>query len=806
MANRRKVNWKAGNALQELSLKMGFKTSADLAKVLKLNKGTLSKIFSGETYNPRVQTTQKMVTAFASRSGQSPGEILEQIIKIYNSSESPYTPEDIEVLRQIITDSISRDSEEVTFSESNEVKAVDVSSNCCQSLTEDSHQKTEEDTVAKTSSIYQNLPTRDYSSFIGRGTEITRLLELLYPDCATSQISVQGMGGIGKTALVLEAAYRCLEASCGDRTSVEAPRFQAIIFTSAQQQHLTSMGIWQRRRAQQRTQRDIFRAIARTLNRPDITLLPLDAQWEGIQECLARQRTLLIVDNLETLDDREDVLPILSDLPPTVKVVVTTREHVPFIPIRLECLPKQEALHLIARQLEEKQVQLNNEQSQQLYQKTCGVPAAIVYTIGQLVAGYLLEDVLWKLTQSTSDISHYCFSNSIEPLLGQPPHQLLMALAMFPRPVKREAIAYVASVEERGAIVEGFARLMQLSLVNEQLEKYTMLPLTRSYVEAQLKTHSNFQRSAQERFVKWYLEFIRIHGNTNFKEWQNYHDLEGEWQNITRAIEWCLSPERYKDFQEFWLYLKGFTRFYGYWDERLSWMDWLIEAAKQRQDWETVAKAMFDKAETLTLIDQPAPLQEAIALCHQALESHKSTVSTLPFDVMTTLAFLYINQQQFDLAREWLAKGKNWLERFDGEQSTRDRLQIYLLYYQAQICLNTSDLDPAKKLYDKALLKAKTIGWRLGIIYIYGWLASVAIEQGHFKEAESLLNQNFIEANDNNDRRCIAVYKHSFARLEKARGNLAECHHWAKLAKEDFERLKMLREVKKINTLIQDLW
>ena len=318
----------------------------------------------------------------------------------------------------------------------------------------------------------------------------------------------------------------------------------------------------------------------------------------------------------------------MSDLPPTVKVVVTTREHVPFIPIRLECLPKEEAMRLLVRQLQEKGVQLNNEQSQRLYQKTCGVPVAIVYTIGQLAAGYLLEDVLWKLTQPTSDISHYCFSSSMAPLSGQPPHQLLMALAMFPQPVTREAIASVAGVEDRSAVVEGFARLVQLSLVNQQLENYTMLPLTRSYVEALLKTDCNFQQSARERWVNWYLEFTRKHGSLNFKEWQYYQSLEGEWENLTSAIEWCISKDRYENFQDFWSYLKGFTRFYGYWGERLYWMDWLIEAGKQRQDWQTVANAMFDKAETIALIDQPAQLQEAIALCHQALEFHKSSEST----------------------------------------------------------------------------------------------------------------------------------------------------------------------------------
>ena len=172
---------------------------------------------------------------------------------------------------------------------------------------------------------------------------------------------------------------------------------------------------------------------------------------------------------------------------------------------------------------------------------------------------------------------------------------------------------------------------------------------------------------------------------------------------------------------------------------------------------------------------------------------------------MTTLAFLSINQEQFDLAREWLAKGKNWLERFDGEQSTRERLQIYLLYYQAQICLNTNDLEPAKKLFDKTLLKVEAITWKLGIIYIYGWLASIAIEQGELEKAQSWLDRGFPEAKYNNYRRCIAVYKHAFARLEKARGNLAECYHLAELAKADFEHLKMLRDLKKVDTLLQDL-
>ncbi|MEO0934171.1 MAG: hypothetical protein AAFY21_10590, partial [Cyanobacteria bacterium J06641_2] len=42
-----------------------------------------------------------------------------------------------------------------------------------------------------------------------------------------------------------------------------------------------------------------------------------------------------------SIEDKEDVLPFLYDLPPTVKVIITTREQTLFVPIRLDSLPKE---------------------------------------------------------------------------------------------------------------------------------------------------------------------------------------------------------------------------------------------------------------------------------------------------------------------------------------------------------------------------------------------------------------------------------------------------------------------------------
>ncbi len=88
-----------------------------------------------------------------------------------------------------------------------------------------------------------NLPARDRTHLVGRQEEIARLLELLSPHHAAPLISVDGIGGVGKTALVLEVAYHCWKASTGEEPNPKVPQFEAIIFVSAKQQYLTPDGL-----------------------------------------------------------------------------------------------------------------------------------------------------------------------------------------------------------------------------------------------------------------------------------------------------------------------------------------------------------------------------------------------------------------------------------------------------------------------------------------------------------------------------------------------------------------------------------
>lgn len=302
---------------------------------------------------------------------------------------------------------------------------------------------------------YQNLPTPSHRVFFGYEEQLRYLLDLLSPHNSVYRISVEGIGGVGKTTLVLEAAYRCLNTH----------QFEAIVFTSAQPYRLAGDRILPRLK-RERTLGDIFRKICRILERPDILEADFDGQFEQIQESLADRRVLLIVDNLETLEDLEHVCSFLYELPASVKVVVTSREHAPLdFTLHLESLSQADAKRLILQQATEKNIHLHPENCELLYQKTGGIPGAIVYTIGQLGAGYFLADVLARLDAGNrDDLTRFCFESSVAPLREQPPHRLLMAAAIFSKPALFEAICYVASVADR----ESFAKLLQLSLVKKK--------------------------------------------------------------------------------------------------------------------------------------------------------------------------------------------------------------------------------------------------------------------------------------------------------------------------------------------------
>lgn len=177
--------------------------------------------------------------------------------------------------------------------------------------------------TAKTGPLH-NLKLRTYGHFIDSRRQLDPLLALLDPKNPSAIVEIVGPGGIGKTTLVLEAAYRCLAATRDPKPFPEAPAFDAIIFASAQSQ--TFIGPHPSQRLQSdRNLKDILREIARTVDCTEGMPMQLPQQIEYVQQVLGNYQTLLILDNLETLETLDSTLTFLRMLPPMVKVVLTSR-------------------------------------------------------------------------------------------------------------------------------------------------------------------------------------------------------------------------------------------------------------------------------------------------------------------------------------------------------------------------------------------------------------------------------------------------------------------------------------------------
>ncbi|NEP45934.1 MAG: helix-turn-helix transcriptional regulator [Okeania sp. SIO2H7] len=161
MAKRPPINKKSGMALKRLIQQMGFPSNADLARSTGIDKGTLSKLFNGQTGRPTVPNTLKIVNASAARSDRPLPEVLAEIINIYDKSNYSFTPEEKNWLNKGISpEAISNNF--LTFP-----------------------------TTAPETLPRHNLPTPNYTNFIGRQQELAQLLQLLSKNCPYHRIIIK---------------------------------------------------------------------------------------------------------------------------------------------------------------------------------------------------------------------------------------------------------------------------------------------------------------------------------------------------------------------------------------------------------------------------------------------------------------------------------------------------------------------------------------------------------------------------------------------------------------------------------------
>lgn len=624
-----------------------------------------------------------------------------------------------------------------------------------------------------------NLRSRDYHEFIGRKSELKKLLTYISSDYRQHITVIDGIGGVGKTALVLEAAHWCLDsekyAERSKELKTEVPRFDAIIFTSAKTAYLDVNGI-QKRPSQERSLQDIFRTIARTLGITAISQASTALQLEVVYQFLNRQSTLLIIDNMEVLEssEKEKIFGFLGNIPTTTQAIITTREKLVSYPsISLPQLSKEESLELIQQHACEKNIQISDLQAQDLYRRFEGIPVALIYTIGRIAQHHSIERILSEEEALPSDIARFCFEEAVTPLRGQPAHKILMALAIFRGAPTRIPLSIVAGLgQDHIAVDDGLSELQCLSLVREDDDRrYRILSLTREYTRLEVSHHHEFEEVARNRLVDWYIQFTEEYGGLDWQDWRaRYNKLDNEWSNLMGVLEWCAAHDRYDDVKRIWQNIDNYVDLSGNWQTRIVWLDWLAERAVQRAELSTYVRSIALKAWTLMLMGKER-LDEAHDVLLEAWKL-KSYIDPLEqAELAKDIAVLNIHKNRYKNTLRWLNRADVLLKTANLQEQDFKRYRAYYSYYRSRVNYFREEYEEAKQILNKILIVGEEIGWQRFSSYAEHRLGEIAMKEGRMMEARKFIKKALLIAKKNNEQRRIMLCQVSLARLENACGN-----------------------------------
>lgn len=666
--------------------------------------------------------------------------------------------------------------------------------------------------------LNQNLPI-PHNKFIGRKEKLQELMKYLSDDYPQTIIQVDGIGGVGKTALVLEAAYMCLEKREGFLSSdiSDVPSFFSVIWTSAKEIELQPGG--EITLKGQRTLQEIYRTIAMTLD--DHSIL-YDTDGQHLERIINKLKNtpgknLLVIDNLETIEDKKKVLGFIRSLHNT-KIVITTRKLAFYTNISLDSLPDKESKELIRQQSDMRNLKLTDQQQQELCQASSGLPLAIIYTVGRLSNYRSLSEEAFKqfineIANPEGDLAHFCFKESVSDIKNTASYQLLMALAIFDQSASKESIVEVAGLnsELEDNISKSLTELENMSLILYNNNRYTMLPITREYTIGQLKLkeNSDFQKQARERWVAYYINNAKRLYEIQSKEerLKNFYSfLDHEWKNFLGVLRFCKDQHDYERVKELWSYLNNYANIKGYWQDRLDWLKWLIITSSDKRKYTDVVRFMVRKARVLLLMGKEQDLKGAEKTLLEAWEL-RQFAEFQDIDYLTNhFAGLYIRLEKYEQAHQWLDQEQENLNRETGlTVEQRIKHQIYIDRERAEVFFNQGNYQASESLCEKVIDKAKEIGDSRNEYYASKIIADIALDHRDLAKAEPLLKHGLRTVSSCNDRRRTAYYLVSLAKLEEKKGNLPEAKKHINQAISHFDKLGMVRDFKKAKKLQNEL-
>jgi Cdc6-like AAA superfamily ATPase len=323
-----------------------------------------------------------------------------------------------------------------------------------------------------------NIPIHDPTGFVGRNQQITDIVEEIIR-IPNQHGLIHGPGGVGKTALLIELSRKLFE----NELQLTAP-FKNIIWVSAKRDFYDAKLDLVEPRAQQfRSLDQIWTNILQFHDFDDAEGYKPDERKWLVLELLSEEKTLLILDNFESVSSRvaqEEIIRFfgveakryLAEKPDNCKVILTSREIIPsgFHQIALKGLDRRDADSLMSQLFhpyrQSGQVALTQSQRNQVFDVTLGIPLIIKHCFGQIFEySRSLEQVLENLRHSGTKVVEFSFSEIFKLLNSDTTQrEIMILLEVVNRPMLRRQICDTLSIDD-GVVAEKTEMLARFQCV-----------------------------------------------------------------------------------------------------------------------------------------------------------------------------------------------------------------------------------------------------------------------------------------------------------------------------------------------------
>ena len=609
--------------------------------------------------------------------------------------------------------------------------------------------------------IKHNLPPRSF--FTGRQQELEQVSNAL--SSRAFIISIIGIGGIGKTSLALESAYKII----GEK------KFEYLIWVNGRDHNLDIVSLCDE--------------IAKTVSKNSILQMDIEERKRVVENLLREEPHLLIFDNFESVHD-EEIFTFIENLPEPSKVLITSREnkfkeaHLVFLN-GLSTKESIELIHSTGRKFQMPEIhQLDSEVLLELAKATGGSPLGIKWALGQIRhKGETLDGIISFLNEAKGDLFENLFLKSWE-LLTPNSRELIKVISLFEISAPRKYLEG-KFLNQSFNLENSLEQLIRLSLVdangNISIEstKYKIHPLTKSYIHS--KINPNEKIKGFEGIINHYKSFVSENLEISA---DNFEKIEIEFDNILSFIDWSITENKFAGIELLYS-LRWYFWEKGYWQIRNKYFS---NAYKQ-----TIKSGNklgirlicgmilvyfrqnnLDECEYWLTIIKKYNFSEL-------LEEERSEILSLE-------GLIAKHNLDFDLAEQKLNESLNLLPEKD--ELVIERLRLYT--YLGELFREKRQLDKAKYWFLKTLEAAKIYDISSAICWSYHNLGEIELMNNKFSQAERLLILSLEIANN-------VGRSHTKGSCYLSLGELFEKKNNKKQAKNYYEKALLIFNSLKIN-------